>query len=61
MTIDDYDYAFKLWSKTEGMGLRTIDDSREGIGSFFKRNPNTNFICRDGEELIGTRDYTIRS
>lgn len=53
MTIADYDEAFCLWSKTEGMGLRSLDDSREGIDSFLKRNPNTNFVCREGKELIG--------
>ncbi len=54
MTIDDYEDAFKLWSNTQGMGLRTLDDSREGIDTFIKRNPNTNFVCRNGKELIGT-------
>ncbi len=54
MTIDDYEDAFKLWSNTEGMGLRTLDDSREGIDTFLKRNPNTNFVYRHDEELIGT-------
>ncbi len=54
MTIDDYEDAFKLWSNTDGMGLRTLDDSREGIDTFIKRNPNTNFVCRNSKELIGT-------
>ena len=53
MTIDDYEDAFKLWSNTEGMGLRSLDDSRNGIESFLQRNPNTNFVCKDGNELIG--------
>ncbi len=54
MTIDDYEDAFKLWSNTEGIGLRTLDDSREGIDTFLKRNPNTNFVYRHDDELIGT-------
>ncbi len=54
MTICDYEDAFKLWIDTEGMGLRALDDSREGIHAFLQRNPNTNFICRDGGELVGT-------
>ncbi len=54
MTIKDYEDAFKLWESTEGVGLRGIDDSREGIDMFLKRNPNTNFVCREGQELIGT-------
>ncbi len=54
MTIDDYDDAYNLWSNTDGMGLRSLDDSKEGIDAFLKRNPNTNFVCRDGEKLVGT-------
>ncbi len=53
MTIDDYKDVFKLWTDTEGMGLRALDDSREGIDTFLKRNPNTNFVCRNDDELIG--------
>ncbi len=53
MTIADYDEAFKLWSNTEGMGLRSLDDSQKGIDSFLQRNPNTNFVCRNNSELIG--------
>ncbi|MBB6481271.1 ribosomal protein S18 acetylase RimI-like enzyme [Spirochaeta isovalerica] len=53
MTIADYDDAFKLWSETQGMGLRSLDDSRKGIDFFLKRNPETNFICREGKKLVG--------
>ncbi len=53
MTIDDYEEAFQLWSNTEGMGLRTLDDSKEGISAFLRRNPTTNFICRENNDLIG--------
>lgn len=54
MTIDDYEDVFELWSETEGMGLRSLDDSKDGINSFIKRNPRTNFICRDKDEIVGT-------
>lgn len=53
MTIADYDDAYKLWTETEGMGLRSLDDSRKGIEFFLKRNPDTNFICRDKDNLVG--------
>ena len=53
MSIDDYDQVFSLWSKTEGMGLRSLDDSKEGISLFLKRNPNTNFVCVDNDMVIG--------
>ncbi len=53
MNIDDYDEMFELWSNTEGMGLRSLDDSKEGISKFLNRNPNTNFICRIDNKLVG--------
>lgn len=53
MEITDYSEAYELWTNTEGMGLRTLDDSEAGIGKFLKRNPTTNFICRINNELIG--------
>lgn len=53
MNIYDYDEMFELWSNTEGMGLRSLDDSKEGISKFINRNPNTNFICRIDNKLVG--------
>ncbi len=51
--MTDYEDAYKLWSDTEGMGLRSLDDSYEGINRFIKRNPNTNYVCRVDEDLAG--------
>lgn len=31
MNICDYDKLYDLWTRTSGMGLNDIDDSREGI------------------------------
>lgn len=53
MTISDYEETFKLWSNTAGMGMRSLDDSHEGISKFLKRNPTTNFIARIDEKLVG--------
>lgn len=35
------------------MGLRSLDDSREGIAKFIGRNPETSFCAVDGERLVG--------
>lgn len=54
--IEDYDKVFALWKDTAGVGLRSLDDSREGIDRFLKRNPDTNFIASDdakNDEIIG--------
>lgn len=53
MTINDYEALFVMWKDTPNMGLRTLDDSREGILRFLKRNPGTSFAAYEGNQLIG--------
>ena len=53
MTIDDYDILIEMWKNTPNMGLRSLDDSREGISFFLKRNPNTNFVAFEDGKLVG--------
>lgn len=53
MTIDDYDKVYKLWMTIEGFAIRSLDDSREGIERFLKRNPNTSVVYEDNHEIIG--------
>ncbi|WP_243662050.1 hypothetical protein [Miniphocaeibacter halophilus] len=45
MSIDDYEKIYNLWINTPGMGLNNIDDSKEGINKFLKRNPTTCFVA----------------
>lgn len=53
MSIEDYEGVYKLWTNTEGMGMRSLDDSKEGIETFLRRNSATNFIAQAGDEIIG--------
>lgn len=53
MTIEDYPRLIELWKSTPNMGLRSLDDSQEGILRFLNRNPQTNFIAAENEKLIG--------
>ncbi len=53
MTREDYDGVYALWASTPGMGLNTVDDSREGIEKYLRRNPTTSFIAQDGEKIVG--------
>jgi sulfatase maturation enzyme AslB (radical SAM superfamily) len=46
MTIDDYESVYSLWTSTPGMGMRSLDDSREGIERFLARNPATCFVAK---------------
>ncbi len=51
--IEDYENAYKLWTNTKGMGMRSLDDSKDGIAKFLKRNPSTNFVAKINNEIIG--------
>lgn len=53
MTIDDYEAVYNLWLNTPGMGLNDIDDSKEGIQKYLKRNPTTCFVALNQERVIG--------
>ena len=49
VTIEDYDLIYNLWISTEQSkrALNPVDDSREGIEKYLKRNPNTCFLAFD--------------
>ena len=55
VTINDYDAIFDLWNSTEQSrrALNPVDDSREGIARYLKRNPDTCFAAALGEQVIG--------
>lgn len=53
MTIADYDAVYALWLSCKGMRLNNLDDSREGIERFLKRNPDTCFVAEDGRNIVG--------
>ena len=53
MTITDYDYVYDLWLNTPGMGLNNIDDSRQGIEKYLRRNPETCFVAEKDNMIIG--------
>lgn len=53
MTIKDYEEVYELWSNTSGMGMRSIDDSKEGIERYLNRNPETCFIAEEENDIVG--------
>ena len=53
MTIDDYEQVAALWHSIEGFGIRSMDDSREGVELFLRRNPTTSVVAVDGERVVG--------
>ena len=53
MCADDYCRVYDLWENTPGMGLNSVDDTREGIEKYLQRNPNTCFVAEKNNEIIG--------
>ena len=53
MTIEDYDEVYALWKKIRGFGIRSIDDSKEGVARFIKRNPTTSIVAEADGEIVG--------
>ena len=53
MTIDDYDDVHALWMTIKGFAIRSIDDSREGVERFLKRNPGTSVVAEEDGRIIG--------
>ncbi|RGY97160.1 GNAT family N-acetyltransferase [Clostridium sp. AM58-1XD] len=53
MTIEDYDEVYTLWKETKGFGIRSVDDSREGVERFLRRNPLTSVVAVCGGRIIG--------
>ena len=53
MTISDYDRVYALWMSCKNMGFNDVDDSRDGIAKYLKRNPATCFVALEGDELAG--------
>ena len=54
MTIDDYTGVHNLWMIIKGFAIRSIDDSREGVERFLKRNPTTSVVAIEDGKIVGS-------
>ena len=54
MTIEDYDEVRALWMTISGFGIRTLDDSREDIERFIRRNPTTSVVAKVDGRIVGS-------
>lgn len=54
LTEADYDELYRLWQNTPGMGLNDIDDTREGVARFLRRNPTTCFAAEKDGRMVGS-------
>ena len=55
MKNEDYEGLKALWMTIHGFGIRSIDDSKEGVERFLKRNPTTSVVAigEDGSVVGG--------
>ena len=53
MVIEDYDRVKALWMTIHGFGIRSVDDSREGVERFLRRNPTSSVVAEEDGEIIG--------
>ena len=53
MTIEDYDQVRALWMTIKGFAIRSIDDSREGVERFLRRNPTTSVVAVEDGKVVG--------
>ena len=53
MQIEDYDQVYALWMTIHGPSIRTIDDSREGVERFLKRNPGISVVAEMDGRVVG--------
>ena len=54
MTIEDYEEVYHIWKQIKGFGIRSIDDSREGVERFLKRNPTTSVVAEKDGKIVGS-------
>ena len=50
----DYEQVKALWEHIHGFAIRSIDDSREGVERFLKRNPHTSVVALVDGKIIGS-------
>lgn len=53
MQIEDYDQVYALWMTIHEFSIRTIDDSREGVERFLKRNPGISVVAEMDGRVVG--------
>ena len=53
MLPTDYDGVRELWMSIKGFAIRSIDDSREGVEAFLRRNPTTSVVAEVDGKIVG--------
>jgi len=54
MTMEDIDSVHELWMTIHGFGIRSLDDSKEYVARFIKRNPTTSIVAIVDDKIVGS-------
>ena len=54
MTMEDFEEVHALWMGIHGFGIRSIDDAREGVERFLRRNPDTSVVAVEDGKIVGS-------
>ncbi len=54
MKIEDYARVHDLWMQIRGFGIRSMDDSRDGVERFLLRNPGLSVVAERDGEIVGS-------
>ena len=49
----DYEKVFGLWKTIKGFGIRSVDDSKEGVIRFIRRNPGISVVAEANGQVVG--------
>lgn len=53
MVKEDYKQVHDLWMTIDGFGIRSVDDSEEGVTRFLMRNPTTSVVAEEDGRIVG--------
>ena len=53
MTIEDYESVHELWMTIKGFAIRSVDDSKDGVERFIRRNPSTSVVAEEDGKIVG--------
>ena len=53
MRIEDFQGVHDLWMTIKGFGIRSVDDSKEGVERFLTRNPGLSVVAEEDGMIVG--------
>ena len=53
MEETDYEQVYSLWMSIKGFGIRSMDDSKEGVIRFLRRNPGISAVAEEKGRIVG--------